>query len=78
MLVEENQVPVIPTRLRHRLVGVVEDGFAERKIVPLHAGDFAGLAADAGGGVNEFADGVFALGAFAGDTSGVAGNFLNA
>src|SRR5256884_6741345 len=68
VLVEENQVPVIPARFRHRLVRVVENGFAERKVVPLHAGDFASLATDAGRGVDEFADGVFALGAFAGDT----------
>ena len=78
VLVEEDQVPIVPARLRHRLVGVAEDGFAEGEIVPLHASDFAGFAADAGGGVDEFADDGFALGVFAGDAAGVAGNFLNA
>src|SRR6266568_2860289 len=75
---EDDQVPIIPARLRHGLVGIVENRFAERKIVPFHAGDFAGLAADAGGGVNEFADGVFALRVFAGDAAGMPGNLLNA
>src|SRR5438876_1735339 len=78
VLVEEDEVPVIPTRFRHRLISVVENRFAEWKVVPLHAGHFAGLAADAGGGIDEFADGVFALRVFAGNASGVAGNFLNA
>ena len=78
VLVEEDQVPVIPARLRHRLVGVTEDGFAERQVVPFHAGHFAGFAADAGGGVDEFADGVFTLGVFSGHASGMPGNFLNA
>src|SRR5438309_3106066 len=78
VFVEEDEVPVIPARFRHRLVGVVENGFAEGKVVPLHAGDFASLAADAGRGVNELADGVFPLGAFARNGSGMAGDFLNA
>src|SRR5579859_3713411 len=78
MFVEENQVPVIPARLRHRLVGVVEDGFAKRQVVPLHAGHFAGFAANAGGGVNEFANGVFALRIFAWNAAGMSRNFLNA
>ena len=78
VLVKEDQVPVVPASLRHGLVGVAEDGFAEGEIVPLHAGNFAGLAANAGGGVDELADGVLALGVFAGDSSGVAGDFLNA
>ena len=52
VLVELDQVPVIPRRLRHGLVGVVEDGLAERHVVPLQTGDFAGLAADTGGRVD--------------------------
>ena len=78
VLVEEDQVPVVPAGFRHGLVGVAEDGFAEGEIVPLHAGDFAGFAADAGGGVDEFADGVLALRVFAGNAAGVTGDFLNA
>src|SRR5437879_13176106 len=66
VFVEEDQVPVIPARLRHGLVGIVENGFAERQVVPLHAGHFAGFAADARRGVDEFANGVFALGALSG------------
>jgi len=77
MFVEEDQVPVIPARFRHGLVAVAENRFAERKVVPLHAGDFAGFAADAGRGVNEFRDGVFALRVFT-ERSGVSGDFLNA
>src|SRR5208282_3208600 len=58
VFVEEDQVPVVPARLRHGLVGVVEDGVAEGQVVPLHAGDFASFAADASGGVDEFGDDV--------------------
>src|SRR5258706_5490941 len=71
VFVEEDQVPIIPARLWHGLIGIVEDGFAEGQVVPLHARDFAGFAADACCGVNEFADGVFALRVLAGDSSGV-------
>src|SRR5579859_237786 len=78
MLVEKNQVPIIPARFRHRLIGVVEHRFAEGQIVPLHAGNFASFAADASCGIDKFADGVFALGLLAGNTAGVPGNFLNA
>ena len=59
MLVELDQVPVIPPRLRHRLVGVVETLSPKRHIVPLHARHFARLAADAGRGVDQLADRVF-------------------
>src|ERR1700680_1934172 len=78
VLVEEDQVPVVPARLRHGLVGIIEDGFPERQVGPLHAGDFAGLAADAGGGVDKLADLEFALGSLAGDGPRVTGNFLDA
>src|SRR6266404_3240534 len=78
VFVEEDQVPVVPARLRHGLVGIVENGFAERQVVPLHAGHFAGFATDAGRSVDEFANGVFALGALAGNGPRVTGDFLDA
>src|SRR5256884_5478103 len=78
VLVEQDQGPVIPARLRHGLVGVVENGLAKRRIVPFHAGDFTSFAADAGGGVDEFRDGVFALGILAGHAARMSGDFLNA
>ena len=78
MLVEENQVPIIPARLRHRLVGVVEDRLAERQIIPFHARHFASLAADACSGIDEFADGEFSLRVFSWNTPGVSGYLLNA
>ena len=78
MFVEEDQVPIIPARLRHGLVGIVENGGRKGHIVPLDARNLASFAADAGGGVNQFANDVLALGAFARDRSGVAGNFLDA
>ncbi len=74
VLVELDQVPVIPLCLRHGLVAVVEDRVGERVPVPLETGHFAGLAADAGGSVNQFADLIVALHAFAGSGSSVAGN----
>src|SRR6516165_4769741 len=46
--------------------------------LPFHAGHLAGFAADAGGGVDEFRDGVFALSVFAKHAAGVPGDFLNA
>ncbi len=61
VFVELDQVPVIPCRLRHRLVGVVKRGFGERVTVPFQAGHFAGFAADAGGGVHQLADLEFAV-----------------
>src|SRR5947208_1237570 len=78
VLLEQDQVPVIPARLRHGLVGVVENGLPKRQIVPFHAGDFTSFAADAGGGVDEFRDGVFALGILAGHAARMSGDFLNA
>src|SRR4029077_11746914 len=55
VLVELDEVPEIPARLGHGLVGVVEGSRRERQVVPLHAGYFAGFAADAGGGIDQFA-----------------------
>src|SRR6266403_70702 len=78
IFVEENQVPVITPRLRHGLIGIVENGFAERQVVPLHARHFARFAANAGGGVDEFADFIFALRVLAGNGPRVTGNSLDA
>src|SRR5208282_2910693 len=48
VLVELDEVPEIPARLGHRLVGVVEGGQRERQVVPLGARHFTRFAADAG------------------------------
>src|SRR5262249_49491320 len=53
---ELDQVPEIPCRLRHGLVGVLKQRLAELITVPLQAGDLAGLAADASGGIHQFAN----------------------
>jgi len=76
-LIELDQVPVVPIRVGHRLVGVVEHGGLERHVVPFHAGDFTGLAADAGGGVDQLAEFLLALRSFAGDGAGVARDSLH-
>src|SRR4029077_14953503 len=41
VLVELDQVPIVPLRFRHRLVAVVECSFAERISVPFQTGYFA-------------------------------------
>jgi hypothetical protein len=74
VFVEADQVVVIPFQIRHGLVGVIENRFAERVAVPFEAGDFAGFAADASGHVDELGDGVIAGGVEAWDGSGVAGD----
>ncbi len=56
VLVELDQVPVIPFGGRHRLVGVVKSRFAERVLVPLDAGDFTGFAAYTGRHIYQLAD----------------------
>src|SRR5262249_35035119 len=53
---ELDQVPVIPRRLRHGLVGVLKRGLAERQIVPLQARHLAGLAPDAGRRIDQLGD----------------------
>ena len=58
--VEADQVPVVPFRIRHGLVGIVESGLAELVSIPLQARHLAGFAANAGGSVNEFTDVVIA------------------
>src|ERR1700686_2411031 len=52
VLIELDEVPIIPPGVRHGLVGVVKNGGAEGQVVPFHASDFTGLAADASGGVD--------------------------
>ena len=52
VLVEFDEVPKMGGGLGHRLVGVVEGGRSEGHVVPLDAGDFAGFASDACGGVD--------------------------
>jgi len=51
---------------------------AEGQVVPLHAGDLAGLAADARRGVDQLRDALLALCAGAGHGAVVAGDRLNA
>ena len=47
VLGEFDEVPIIPARLRHGLVGVVEDRRREGITVPFQTGDFASFATDA-------------------------------
>src|SRR5437879_8073084 len=56
VLVELDQVPIVPLRFRHGLVGIVEGGLAKGETVPFQAGNLAGFAADTGGGVNQLAN----------------------
>ena len=77
VLVELDQVPEIPARLRHRLVSVVECRRAERHIVPFDARHLAGFAADAGRRIDQFADFVVALYVVPGRRSGVSRDLLN-
>src|SRR5260370_42095326 len=71
VLVELDQVPVIPCRLRHGLVAVVEHRLGERVAVPFEARDFTGLAADACRGVDQLAYQFGALRVLAGSGSSV-------
>ncbi len=76
-LVELDQVPVVPVRVRHGLVGVVEHGVLERHVVPFHACYFARFAPNTGGGVDQLADVRLALRAFAGNRSRMGRDLLN-
>ena len=71
VLIELDEVPVIPRRFGHGLVRVVEIGLREAVTVPFEAGDFAGFAADAGGGVDQFANVVVAAGTGSRDRTSV-------
>ena len=76
VFIELDQIPEIPARLRHRLVGIVESGRAERHVVPFDARHFAGLAADASRGIDELANFVIALHSEARGWAGMAGYFF--
>jgi hypothetical protein len=76
VLVELDQVPEVPARLRHRLVSVVERGRAERHAVPLDASHFARLAADTRRGIDQLANLEVALHPLTGGRSGVPRNLL--
>ena len=74
MLVEADQVPEVPGRIGHGLVGVVESSLAELITVPLQASYFTGFAADTGGGVHELTNVVVAGDALPRNRPGVAGD----
>ena len=74
MLIEADQVVVVPLEIRHRLIRVVEDRLAERITVPFHTRDFAGFATDAGSNIDELADVVVARSVPSGDRAGVTGD----
>src|SRR5436190_2186353 len=77
VLVELDEIPEIPRRRRHRLVGVVECRLLEWHVVPFDARDLAGLAADARGDVYVLADLILPLHAGARDASGVTRNLFD-
>src|SRR5208337_4831739 len=56
VFVELDQVPEVPARFPHGLVGVVKSGRREWQVIPLDTRYFAGLAADADGRIHQFAD----------------------
>src|SRR5262249_48221425 len=60
VFVKLDQIPEIPSRLGHGLKAVVESGLAEVVSVPLHAGDLAGFATNAGGRVHQLTHAVIA------------------
>src|SRR5580698_7579911 len=74
MLVELDQVPVIPCGLRHRLVGVIKGSFGKRVTVPFEAGHLTSFAADASTRVDECADPESAVQIRARNRPGVAGD----
>ena len=76
VLIEADQVVIIPFQIRHGLVGVIENGFTKRIAVPFEAGDFAGFATDAGGDVDQFGDLIIARGVEAGNRPGVVRRWL--
>jgi len=52
VLVEFDQVPIIPCSLGHRLITIVEGGFTERITIPFETCHFASFATDTRGGVH--------------------------
>lgn len=56
VFIEFDQVPVIPRRFRHGLVGVVKSRLAERVTVPFQARHFARFAPNARGGIHQLAN----------------------
>jgi hypothetical protein len=72
-----NQIPVIPFGRGHRLVSVIERGFAKRMIVPFDTGDLTGFATNARRYIDVFADFLGALRALTGHGSGMGRDFLN-
>src|SRR4029077_3798818 len=77
VLVEPDQVPIIPCRLWHGLVAVVENSFGEGITIPLETGNFTGFAANAGSHIDQLANVVVARGAMAGHGSGVSRDGLD-
>ncbi len=73
-LSEADQIVVIPRRIGHGLVGVVENRFMEGIAVPFEASDFAGFAANAGGDIDQLADIVVARCIASGHGTGVTGD----
>src|SRR5262249_30701375 len=78
VLFELDQVPVIPSRFRHGLVGVLKRGLAERQIVPLQARHLARLAPDAGRGIDQLGDALLPLRALTRRRARMPGDALNA
>src|SRR5580704_4599412 len=71
MLVEFDQVPVVPGGFGHRLVGVIEGGLTERIPIPFQAGNLAGFAANASGRVDQLTNFELALDPSSGNRTGV-------
>ncbi len=71
VLVKQNQVPVIPPRIRHGLVSIVKYGRRKRHAVPFYACHLACLTPNTGRGVNQFAYLKVPLGVPSGDGPGM-------
>src|SRR5438093_1258780 len=76
MLIKADEIVVVPLRVRHGLVAVIEDGLPERIAVPFKTGHFTRLTADTSGYVDQFADAVcvVSFSVPAGDRTRMAGN----
>ena len=71
MLVELDQIPIVPFCGGHCLIGVVEGRLAEGIVVPFDTGHLAGFASDTGRHVYQLGDLEAALSALARNCSGV-------